>query len=128
MVTLWNNERIEKQGAKGDGEILFQIPEIERGVFHDFVYKIVWSADAGGEIRGWMRQCPLPDPDCGLSWQEIVNYSGSTGYESDVVKGYYFKLGLYTVTDFDVAFTAYHKNYRIGANTSDIGVVGKIFQ
>lgn len=130
VVTLWNNRRVEQQGPKGDGEILFEIPRIEREVFYEFAYKVRWAGDDGGEIRAWMRQCPLLDVECsnGTLWQEIIRYRGSTGYDSEIINGYYFKLGLYTVSEFDTPFTAYHKNYRRGESAKAIGLSAAMFQ
>ncbi len=129
VVTLWNNWRVKERGRDGDGEILFDIPQIERGVFYDFVYKVKWADDAEGEILGWMRKCPALSDDCGggAPWQQIVDYQGSTGYEDEVVKSYYFKFGLYTVSDFDVPFTAFHKNYRTGENAEEVDATDPIF-
>lgn len=130
VVTLWNNRRIERLGPDGDGEILFEIPRIEQSVFYDFVYKVKWSGSDDGEIVAWMRNCPLLNVNCedGTPWQEVIHYQGSTGYGSDVIAGYYFKLGLYTVSEFDVPFTAYHKNYRRGGTAQAVGATGANFK
>jgi len=98
-------------------------------VFYDFIYKVKWSDDADGEIVGWMRQCPALNVECGggTPWQQIIDYQGSTGYESEVVKSYYFKLGLYTVSDFDVPFMVYHKNYRTGDSAQEVGATDAVF-
>lgn len=130
VVTLWNNRRIEQQGPRGDGEVLFEIPRIERDVFYDFVYKVKWSGDDDGSIVAWMRQCPEVSIDCanGTPWQEAIRYQGSTGYDSEIINGYYFKLGLYTVSEFDVPFTAYHKNYLRGDSAQAVGATGAIFK
>lgn len=129
VVTLWNKDRIAEIGIEGDGEILFETEQFELGVFHEFVYKIIWSPESDGTIVGWTRRCEILKPDCsGSSWQEIIRYKGSTGYDSDKVRGYYFKLGLYTVVAFDVPFTAYHKDYRAGADAASIGATEAVFQ
>lgn len=129
VVTLWNKERIEKRGMEGDGEILFDRPELERGIFHEFVYKILWSPEKDGTITGWTRKCPILTPACeGSNWTEIIRYEGATGYDSSKIKSYYFKLGLYTVTDFEVPFTAYHRNYRVGGSAQEIGLVDGVFE
>lgn len=123
VITLWNQDRIDAQGPTGDGEVLFEQSDFELGVFHEFVYKLRWSASEDGEITGWTRKCPVLETTCpGENWQQIVKHKGSTGYDNEKVKSYYFKLGLYTVTEFDVPFTAYHRDYRIGANAEDIGI------
>lgn len=130
VVTLWNAERLETHGPKGDGEILFEIPRIDRGVFYEFVYRIRWSAGDDGEIDAWLRRCPALSQDCddGTAWQEIISYRGATGYGSDLVDFYYFKLGLYTVTDFDVPFIAYHRDYRSGATAESVGASDPVFR
>lgn len=130
VITLWNGARIKELGTKkGDGEIIYSLPELEREVFHEYAYKIVWSPEADGEIIGWKRQCRPLDAACTKGvWKEIIRYSGSTGYSDEEVDGYYFKIGLYTVTEFDVPFTAYHKGYGSGASAEAIGLTDPIFQ
>lgn len=130
VVTLWNNRRVERQGPRGDGEILFEIPRIKRDMFYEFIYKVKWSGEDDGEIVAWMRECPVLNVECsnGTSWQEVIRYSGSTGYDSEVINGYYFKLGLYTVSEFDVPFTAYHKDYLRGGTAQAVGATGAIFK
>jgi hypothetical protein len=123
VITLWNQERIDAQGPEGDGQILFEDTNIERGIFYEFVYKITWSADDDGEILGWRRKCPILDSTCsGSDWREIVQHSGATGYSDEKVKSYYFKLGLYTVSHFDETFTAFHRDYMAGFTAADIGI------
>ena len=77
-----------------------------------------------------MRTCPALNIDCGngTSWREVIRYQGSTGYDSDIIAGYYFKLGLYTVSEFDVPFTAYHKNYKRGDSAEAVDATESIFQ
>ncbi len=130
VVTLWNNHRLETRGPRGDGEILFEIPRIERGFFHEFVYRINWSAGDDGRIVAWMRQCPSLSTNCedGSPWRKVIRYEGSTGYDNDVIEGYYFKLGLYTVSDFDVPFTAYHRDYRSGQTAESVGAKAAVFK
>ncbi|MEM1044624.1 MAG: heparin lyase I family protein [Pseudomonadota bacterium] len=127
VVTLWNAERIEKNGIEGDGEILFDMPALERGVFYEHVYRIRWSASDDGAIDGWLRTCaPRPGP-CASEWKKILTYRGATGYPDDQVAGYYFKFGLYTVTDFEVPFVAYHKGYKSGATAADVDADDPVF-
>ncbi len=130
VVTLWNGARIKELGTtKGDGEIIFSTPELEREVFHEYAYKIVWSPEDDGEIIGWKRKCRPLDVTCEEGvWEEIIRYSGSTGYTDEEVDGYYFKLGLYTVTDFDVPFTAFHKGYSSVASAKAIDLEDPIFR
>ena len=130
VVTLWNKERVAERGREGDGEILFDIPQIELGVWYDFVYKIRWSPDSDGEIDGWMRNCPALNVDCsgGSAWRRIVDYRGSTGYDDEDIVSYYFKYGLYTVTDFDVSFVAYHKNYQTGESAVEVDLDAAAFR
>lgn len=130
VITLWNNERVAKQGVMGDGQILYDIPEFKRGVFHDFIYKVIWSPGAEGRIVTWTRTCPFLAADCagGSDWREIIRYSGSTGYANHEIKSYYFKIGVYTVSEFDVPFTVYHTGYATGANAAELGLTDKIFQ
>ena len=130
VITLWNNERVAKQGVMGDGQILYDIPEFKRGVFHDFIYKVIWSPGAEGRIVTWTRECLVLAANCagGSDWREIIRYSGSTGYANHEIKSYYFKMGIYTVSEFDVPFTVYHQGYVTGANVAELGLTDKIFQ
>lgn len=121
VVALWNHERILAQGDKGDGEILFEIPRLALGVFHEFVYKITWSAGDDGEIHGWMRQCPAISSRCESAFSTFLHHVGQTGYPDDQVIGYYFKLGLYTVSEFDKPMTAFHGGYRSGPDAASVG-------
>ncbi|MEM8811977.1 MAG: heparin lyase I family protein [Pseudomonadota bacterium] len=127
VVTLWNQPIVDARDTiEGDGEIIYDDPDLERGVFHEFVYKIIWSDGNDGEIVAWKRTCPLERSECDASpWREVIRYNGATGYTN--VYGYYFKFGLYTVTPFDVSFTAYHKQYRIGRTPVEIGATDAVF-
>lgn len=130
VVTPWNNDLVAERGQEGDGAILFDLPRVELGQWYDFVYKVRWSGGVDGEIVAWMRRCPALNVDCGggTEWQRIIDYSGSTGYGEDEVKSYYFKLGLYTVSEFDVSFIAFHKNYRTGESAAEVGAIDAIFR
>ncbi len=122
VITLWNNRRVAERGAMGDGEILYEEPLLETGVFHEYVYKVVWSPRDDGELVVWHRPCPLAAAGCAdVPWRLIVDYRGSTGYDDSDIVGYYFKLGLYTVSKFDVPFTVFHRDYRAGASAADVG-------
>lgn len=126
VVTLWNQDRIDRLGIEGDGEILFELPEIELGVYYDFIYKTVWSPDKTGQIIGWMRKCSQASDTCEDNpWREIIRNEGPNGYPG--VLGYYFKYGLYTVSEFDTAFMAYHKDYQAGADARSIGATDPVF-
>lgn len=126
VVTLWNQDRIDRQGIDGDGEILFEMPEMELGVYYDFIYKTVWSPDSNGRIVGWMRKCSTGGETCeDNSWQEIIRNHGPNGYRG--VLGYYFKYGLYTVSEFDTAFMAYHRDYQAGDSARAIGATDPVF-
>lgn len=122
-VTLWNQQRIDRRGHEGDGEILFEIPVMSRSVLYDFVYRIRWAEGNEGKIDGWMRHCAPLAADCGeTGWTRIIRYRGQTGYRSEDVDGYYFKFGLYTVDDFTAPFTAIHRNTRSGASAAEVAV------
>ncbi|MEM9632872.1 MAG: heparin lyase I family protein [Pseudomonadota bacterium] len=128
-VELFNKQIIEKLGDEHDGEILFMAPQLEPGVLHEFVYKIGWAPDETGEIKAWRRKCDVLKPDdCKAEWSSFIQYNGSTGYENDAIKGYYFKFGLYTTTKFDTAFTAYHAGYRRGNTATDLGLHDPVFK
>ena len=129
VVTLWNADRVGGRGLKGDGEILFELPELELGRFYEFVYRIHWSGDDDGSITGWLRTCPPLNPDCpGSLWSRIIDYHGQTGYPNSQIESYYFKLGLYTVSEFETPFTAYHRDYHRGDSAADIGLTDPVFQ
>ena len=129
VVTLWNADRIAERGMEGDGEILFELPQLELGRFYEFVYKIRWSGDDDGEITAWVRTCPVIDFTCpGSLWSNVINYDGQTGYPDSQIESYYFKLGLYTVTDFAETMTAYHRDYQRGTSAAEIGLTDPMFR
>jgi hypothetical protein len=129
VVTLWSDDVIERLGTiEGDGQILYSEPRIDQGVYHEYVYRVVWSPEDDGRIDAWMRQCPALRETCDGRWQDMIQFEGTTGYSNDKVDGYYFKYGLYTVSDFEVPFTAFHKDYWSGPTAESIGLSDPIFK
>lgn len=128
VVTLWYEQLVEEKGLDGDGEIIFERPSLERGVLHEFAYKVLWSSGADGEIVAWKRTCDLLADPCTAAWREIIRHEGANGYDSADVRSYYFKLGLYTVTDFEVPYVAYHKGYHVGTSAKQVGLDDPMFR
>ena len=124
VVTLWSDDGFEWLGTiEGDGQILYSEPRSNPGV-----YRFVGSPENDGRIDSWMRQCPPLRETCDSDWHDMIQFVGTTGYSNDKVDGYYFKYGLYTVSDFDAPFTAFHKDYWRGPTAASIGLSDPIFK
>jgi hypothetical protein len=129
IVTLWNDEIYDRSGGKGHGIILFQDPAYTFGSVYEYVYRIVWSPVGQGNVTGWRREkaCLFADPACKPGhWHRFISYRGPIGYE--VAKGYYFKLGIYTVRPFESPLIVYHRAYQRGPNPYAVRATEKIFR
>jgi len=129
IVTLWNDQIYESSGGKGNGIVLFQDPSYALGSVYDYVYRIVWAPVGQGSVTGWRREkaCSFAEPACKPGrWHRFIAYGGPIGYE--VAKGYYFKLGIYTVRPFTSPLTVYHRAYQRGPNPYSVRATEKIFR
>lgn len=124
LVTLWNDDLFDATGGKGSGLIAYREPGLKTGRFHEFVYRVRWSAGDDGFVHGWKRICGLTDCN-GAEWRRIVRHDGPVGYEQ--AAGYYFKIGIYTVHAFAAPMVVYHKEYSAGRSPQAVGADAPVF-
>jgi hypothetical protein len=74
------------------------VPDFPRGVWHDFVFRVLWSRHGTSEVSAWLDHAPL------------VEWSGPLAYENEA-EGPYFKFGVYCSAPIDRPCVAYHDNY-----------------
>ena len=98
-VTLWNDAVLAAQGVDGNGKIIYESREFPIDAWIDFVFAVQWSPDRRGIARMWMNGALAAE------------HRGAIGYRDDV-HGPYFKLGVYTVHEFDRPLYVYHSDYR----------------
>ena len=125
FVFLWNMEIQTKKNGEGQGKILYRETKFEPGLFHEFVYRVVWLPNAKGIVRGWRRLCGILDCKSG-KWRRFIDYKGPVGYPDAM--GYYFKAGLYTVYPFEKSLVAYLALYCAGATAASVGAIAPIFE
>ena len=128
VVTLWNSTLYAESKGDGDGLTLFREPKFELGIFHEYVYRILWSPDEKGLVTGWRRtKCLLVKATCETgAWEKFIDYKGPIGYSD--IGGYYFKYGLYTTHKFDQPMIEYALDYARGPTANSVNAVGALFQ
>ena len=89
----------------GTRKTLHEEKNFRRGVWHDFLYHVVWSPDDNGRVEGW------------LDGRQVIDYRGPVGYNDD--EGPYFKFGLYHHDGPD-PYVIYHDEYRRGPRRADV--------
>jgi hypothetical protein len=83
------------------------IPNFPLGVWHDFVFRVVWSRHGTSEIEAWWNAT------------QIVDWRGPLAYENEA-EGPYFKLGVYWSPPGPEPVVVYHDNYSRGASYADV--------
>jgi len=128
VLDLWNQAIYDRSNGLADGLTIYRDPAFKLGVFHEFVYRIVWNPGPGGVVTGWRRErCLIPQKDCTDGpWQRFVDYHGPIGYPS--VVGYYFKFGAYTTHKFHKPLIVYHADFERGATAAAVGATNDIFR
>jgi hypothetical protein len=128
VLDLWNQAIYDKSNGLGKGLAIYRDPAFKLGVWHEFVYRIIWNPGPAGRVTGWRRErCLIPQKDCtSAPWREFVDYRGAIGYPS--VLGYYFKFGVYTTHAFQTPLTVYHADFKRGATAADVGATDDIFR
>ena len=106
-VTFWNDQVLAAQGVRGDGEILYESRDVATDQWIDFVFSVKWSPDESGSVRMW------------IDGKLVAEHRGAVSYSDDVY-GPYFKLGVYTVHDFEFPLYVYHGDYRRAASESGL--------
>lgn len=78
-----------------------------RGVWHDFVFRILWSRHGMSEVAAWLDGSPL------------IDWRGSLGYENEA-EGPYFKFGVYCSAAVPEPCVAWHDNYSRGHSYAEV--------
>lgn len=94
----------------GREAILYSVPGFAKGVWHDFVYHVLWSAVPDGPRLGFVQAW--------LDGRQIIDYRGPVGYFDRV--GPYVKFGLYARHDVRTPHVVYHDEYRRGQHYWDV--------
>lgn len=86
---------------------LARLDDLPRGVWHDFVFRIVWSRFGTSEVEAWM------------DGRNIVAWTGPLGYRNQA-EGPYFKLGVYCSGPIARPHVAFHDNYSRGHSHGEV--------
>lgn len=77
------------------------------GVWHDFVFRVLWTRHGASEIEAW------------LNGRRIVGWRGPLAYENEA-EGPYFKLGVYWSPPGPDPIVVYHDNYSRGHSYGEV--------
>ncbi len=94
---------------------LYRIENFPKNQWHDFVYRIVWSADSEGAVDLWHNG------------KLVASYHGPIGYPGDP-DGHYFKMGVYCAKAPGKTLTAYFDEYRRGYDRDGVLLPGEKLQ
>jgi peptide/nickel transport system ATP-binding protein len=83
------------------------VDNLRRGVWHDFVFRVIWSRFGRSRINVW------------FSGREWIDWSGPLGYQNEA-EGPYFKLGVYCSGPIRNAHVAYHDNFSRGHSYAEV--------
>jgi peptide/nickel transport system ATP-binding protein len=83
------------------------IENLPRGVWHDFVFRVVWSRFGESRLSAWL---------CGREW---IDWSGPLGYQNEA-EGPYFKLGVYCSGPIRRVHVVYHDNFSRGHSFAEV--------
>ena len=83
------------------------IADFPRGVWHDFVFRVLWSRHGTSEIEAWRNGAPF------FTW------SGPLAYENEA-EGPYFKFGVYCSAPVHRPCVVYHDNYSRGHSYAEV--------
>lgn len=106
-LTLWNDAVFAAQGERGDGLFVYETRDFPRGEWLDMRYRVKWSPGDDGLAQVW------------INGRQVTDYRGPIGYKADVY-GPYFKLGIYTVHEFDEPFYVYHTDFGRAASAATL--------
>jgi|GEM_PF-2816815 len=112
-ITLRHAFDGQRDGENGRELNLYSHPDLERGVWHDFVYQVKWSANAESQDTGFVNVW--------LNGEQVVDYDGPIGYFDDL--GVYVKFGIYARHDVDRPYVVFHDSYHRGVTFEDVCVV-----
>jgi peptide/nickel transport system ATP-binding protein len=83
------------------------VPDLSRGVWHDFVFRVFWSRYGTSEIEAW------------LDGNKLADWRGPLGYENEV-EGPYFKFGVYCSAPGHRPCVVVHDNYSRGHSFAEV--------
>jgi hypothetical protein len=83
------------------------IGDLAKGVWHDFVFRVLWSRHGLSEIEAWVDRTRL------------VTWRGPLAYENEA-EGPYFKLGAYWSPPGRKPIVVYHDNYSRGHGFDEV--------
>lgn len=83
------------------------VPDLPRGVWHDFVFRVLWSRYGASEIDAWLDRVPL------------INWRGLLGYQNEA-DGPYFKFGVYCSAPVHRPCVVVHDNYSRGHSFDEV--------
>lgn len=87
-------------------EVLYRHPDLEKGVWHDWIFHIVWSWEEDGLVEAW------------LDGEPVISRDGPVGYNDRV--GTWFKWGIYR-DDHPETQALLHDHYRRGPTAAAVG-------
>lgn len=82
-------------------------PDLPRGVWHDFVFRVFWSRHGTSTIEAWLDR------------NQFFDWSGPLGYENEA-EGPYLKLGAYCSEPIRRPHVVYHDNYSRGHSYNEV--------
>jgi len=109
-ITLRHAFDGQRDGENGRERILYSHPDLERGVWHDFVYQVKWSASMDPKDTGFVKAW--------MNGEQIADYRGPIGYFDDL--GTYVKFGIYARNDVDKPHIVFHDSYHRGTSYADV--------
>ena len=83
------------------------LPGFPRGVWHDFVFRVLWSRHGVSEVQAW------------LDGEGLFDWRGPLGYENEA-EGPYFKFGVYCAGPIERPHVVYHDNYSRGHSYAEV--------
>jgi len=109
-ITLRHTFEGQKDGENGRELILYSHPDLKRGVWHDMVYQVRWSAKSTGDEAGFVRAW--------MNGNQVIDYEGPIGYHDDL--GPYVKFGIYARHDVKQPHVVYHDAYHRGPTYTSV--------
>lgn len=83
------------------------VADFARGVWHDFVFRVLWSRHGNSAVDAW------------LNGESLLHWQGPLAYENEE-EGPYFKLGVYWSPPGSKPIVVYHDNYSRGHSFAEV--------
>ena len=100
----YSSQEIQKSND-GIKKLILETRNMQKGVWHDFIYHVKWSYRDDGYVDMW------------LDGNKLIEYKGPVGYNDK--DGPYFKYGIYR-DDVPEAYVIYFDEYRRGNSYEDV--------